>query len=105
MGKEDRVKARTRKNKKRSFHRKRFTIKLHSQEVESQQEPQSPSSIQERESLDLSPSGVVNDIERTSVRSINISQTKIKEIQTDSPKQSDIKITGYWILTLRSCLN
>ena len=96
MGKIDRVKARTRKGSKRRFHGNRFTNSKAAQE-----ELPSPTGIEEHsesatnKNVDLSPT--VN-VETTPVKSMNVSQTKIKNIVTDTPKQSDKEISGYRII-------
>ena len=93
MGKSDRVKHSIKKFGRRRFSGNRYTKKS-SNEVEDEQ----PQQTQPFEATNLLPTGTIDSTSSSSPTRSTVSSSKVQTIQTDTPKQTDSKITGYRII-------
>ena len=89
MGRKDRVKTRTSKSVRKRFHGNRFTKKS----TEEKQQQHDEESVSTPVDNVVSNSHAVHDSIRQTV-----SEAKVVDIVTNTPKQSDIKITGYRLI-------
>ena len=83
MGKADRVKARTRKNSRRTFHGNRFTRKAREQQIHTPTRTDTP---------DTNNADIVFTTLKTPC---SASESRVQNILTNTPQQTDPKITGY----------